>query len=117
MAILKGWTFGSSDGRPRGKQGKESRKLGGREDGEPPRSRRRRWEAAGGRAETLGEKPKKAGKETGIYRRGGRGKRRGEWAEGRRVPILGAKTEGEDDGEVGSGCREARAGKQRTEQE
>ena len=33
------------------------------------------------------------------------------------MPILGAKTEGEDDGGVGSGCREARAGKQRTEQE
>ena len=35
-SMLKGWTFGSSDGRPRGKQGKESRKLGGREEGEPP---------------------------------------------------------------------------------
>ncbi len=33
------------------------------------------------------------------------------------MPILGAKTEGEDDGGVGSECREARAGKQRTERE
>ncbi len=51
MAMLKGWTFGSTDGRPRGKQGNESRKLGGPEEGEPPRSRRRWWKAAGGGAE------------------------------------------------------------------
>ncbi len=31
------------------------------------------------------------------------------------MPILGAKTEGEDDDGAGSECREARAGKQRTE--
>jgi len=38
--------------------------------------------------------------------------------EGRRVPILGVKTEGEDDGGAGSECREASAGKQkRTERE
>ncbi len=65
MAMLKGWTSGSSDGRPRGKQGNESRKLGGPEEGEPHRSRRRRWEAPGGGAESLGERPKGAGKETG----------------------------------------------------
>jgi hypothetical protein len=52
MAMLKGWTFGSSDGRPRGKQGKESRKLGGREEGEPPE------------AEEGGGKPREGGRNT-----------------------------------------------------
>ncbi len=50
--MLKGWTFESSDGRPRGKQGKESRKLGGREEGEPPE------------AEEGGGKPREGGRNT-----------------------------------------------------
>jgi hypothetical protein len=38
---------------------------GGRKESPLPRSQRRRWEAAGGGAESLGERPKRAGKETG----------------------------------------------------
>ena len=50
MAMLKGWTFGSSDGRPREKQGNESRKLGRPEEGEPPEAEEggeKRWEGGG----------------------------------------------------------------------
>ena len=39
MATFKGWTLVRTDGRPRVKQGNASRKLGGRGEGEPPRSR------------------------------------------------------------------------------
>jgi hypothetical protein len=80
--------------------------------GNESRGMRAGWE--GGRKEergriTRGEAEKSRKKN--WERRGGR---RGEWTEGRRVLTLGAK---ENDGGVGGGCREARAGKQRTEQE
>jgi hypothetical protein len=76
-------------------RGGKPRERGKNHWGEAKRSRKRMWEIEAGR----------------------RGRCRGEWWEGRRVPVLGVESEREDDGGVGSDCRKARAGKHRTAQE
>ena len=63
MATLKGWTLVRTDGRPRVKQGNASRKLKGRGEGEPPRSRKGGWEVPReGEAES-GETPSGEGRD------------------------------------------------------
>ena len=74
MAMLKGWMFGSFHGRPREKQGNESKKLGargGEREREPLPEPKKEVGSRGREGRITGERPKGAGKEYGRQRRDG----------------------------------------------